>query len=369
MQLKVMDNGVGMLEKILKDKLSLQKKRVDKVAIVILNWNGKELLEKYLPSVVEFSNEPGQLIYVIDNGSTDDSVLLINAKFPTVRIIKLEKNYGFADGYNRGLKEIDAEYFILLNSDVEVTKGWITPLIKTVEANSDVVACQPKIRAYLQKDQFEYAGAAGGYIDRFGFPFCRGRLFNVFETDSGQYNKQSEIFWATGACLFVKAEQYFKVGGLDADFFAHMEEIDLCWRLLSRGFKIMYVPDSIVYHLGGATLSKTNPHKTFLNFRNNLYLLYKNLPKGKVFRLIFLRMVLDGIAAIKFVLSLEFDNFYAVLRSHLIFYASIHKFQSKRKENLRHMKTKEHSTMYKHSIVADFFLRKKKYFSELHFNP
>ncbi len=342
---------------------------MDKVAVAILNWNGRELLEKYLPSVVTHSKGPGIAVYVIDNGSTDNSVEFIKSSFPGAKLVILDKNYGFADGYNKGLKHIEAEYFVLLNSDVEVTEGWIEPLISVLDSRSEVVACQPKIRAYTQKDQFEYAGAAGGYIDKFGFPFCRGRLFNVYETDKGQYNSESEIFWATGACLFIRSKEYSDAGGLDADFFAHMEEIDLCWRLLSRGHKIVYVPSSVVYHLGGATLSKTNPHKTFLNFRNNLYLLYKNIPEGQAFSRVFIRMLLDGVAALKFLISFEFSNFYAVFRSHIQFYLTLHKFKGKRKENLVKMKVAEYSTMYKNSIVADFFLRKKKYFSELPFNP
>ena len=342
---------------------------MDKAAIAILNWNGLELLEKYLPSVVKNSQVSRVSIYVIDNGSTDDSVSFINSHFPEVKIICLNKNYGFADGYNKGLMQIEAEYFVLLNSDVEVTDGWISPLISILDTSSDIGACQPKIKSYVNKDQFEYAGAAGGYIDKYGFPFCRGRLFNIFETDNGQYEKTENIFWASGACLFIRSKIYFEIGGLDAEFFAHMEEIDLCWRMLSRGYRVLYQPSSVVYHLGGATLNKTNPHKTFLNFRNNLYLLYKNMPKGKVGKLLFVRMVLDGIAALKFLIGFEFRNFYAVFHAHMKFYFTMHKFKDKRIENLKSMKIFDHSTIYKKSIVADFFFRKKKYFSELHFKP
>lgn len=342
---------------------------MDKLAVVILNWNGRELLDKYLPSVIKYSNIPEVSVYVIDNGSKDDSIDILNNKFPEVNIIKLEQNFGFAGGYNKGLEQISAKYFVLLNSDVEVTDGWITPIISLLDSNDDIAACQPKLKSFLNKDEFEYAGAAGGYIDKYGFAFCRGRLFNVFEKDNGQYNSSSNIFWATGACLFIRSELYHKVGGLDFDFFAHMEEIDLCWRLNSRGYKIVYEPKSEVFHLGGATLSKTNPHKTFLNFRNNLFLLYKNLPAEKVFNVIFIRMVLDGVAAIKFLFSLEFRNFWAVFRAHINFYISINKFKQKRIQNLKEMKIKEHSTIYNGSIVMDFFFRKKKYFSDLHFNP
>jgi hypothetical protein len=342
---------------------------VDKVTVAILNWNGRELLEKFLPSVVTYSKGPGVVVSVIDNGSTDTSVDFVKKNYPSVKLIILDKNFGFADGYNKGLEQIESEYFILLNSDVEVTEGWIEPLVKALDSNLEIVACQPKIRAYMQKEQFEYAGAAGGYIDRFGFPFCRGRLFNIYEEDKGQYDHETDIFWATGACLVIRSKEYFKSGGLDADFFAHMEEIDLCWRLLSRGYKIRFIPGSVVYHLGGATLSKTNPHKTFLNFRNNLYLLYKNLPEGEVFLMIFRRMLLDGIAALKFIVGGEFTNFWAVFRSHIQFYLTMHRFKAKRRENLKNMKVVEHSTIYTQSIVADFFLRKKKYFSELPFKP
>lgn len=342
---------------------------MDKLAVVILNWNGRELLEKFLPSVTRYSALPEVNVYVIDNGSNDDSVEFLNNVYPTVRIIKLKENFGFAGGYNKGLEQIDAKYFCLLNSDVEVTDGWLNPIISILDFNEQIAACQPKIKSYVNRDEFEYAGAAGGYIDKYGFAFCKGRLFNIYEKDNGQYNKSSNIFWATGACLFIRSEVYFNVGGLDFDFFAHMEEIDLCWRLNSRGYKIVYEPNSVVYHLGGATLSKTNPRKTYLNFRNNLYLLYKNLPTEKLFKIIFTRMVLDGIAAIKFLFSFEFANFWAVFKAHMSFYFSISKFKVKRNENLKEMKVKDYNTIYNKSIVADFFFRKKKYFSDLHFNP
>lgn len=342
---------------------------MDKAAVAILNWNGRELLEAYLPSVVTNSQVNGVTVYVIDNGSTDDSVAFINSRFPSVKVIKLERNYGFAGGYNKGLKQIDAEYFVLLNSDVEVTDGWIDPLINTLDSSPDIGACQPKLKSFLHRDHFEYAGAAGGYIDKYGFPFCRGRFFNVFEKDCKQYEKTEDIFWASGACLFIRSKIYFETGGLDADFFAHMEEIDLCWRMHSRGYRVVYQPLSTVYHLGGATLNKTNPHKTYLNFRNNLYLLFKNTPKGKLRRLLFVRMILDGIAAIKFLFGFDFRNFYAVLHAHLQFYLTIYKFKNRRRDNLKAMSVFKHSTIYKKSIVADFFLRNKKYFSELNFKP
>ena len=342
---------------------------MDKLAVVILNWNGRELLEEYLPSVIKYSILPEVSVYVVDNGSKDDSIDFLKKNFADVKIIKLDKNYGFAGGYNKGLEQIKAKYYVLLNSDVEVTDDWINPIISMLDSNDNIAACQPKIKSYINRKEFEYAGAAGGFIDKYGFAFCRGRLFNVFEVDNGQYNNSSEIFWATGACLFIRSELYHNVGGLDYDFFAHMEEIDLCWRLQSRGYKVIYEPKSEVFHLGGGTLNKTNPHKTFLNFRNNLYLLYKNLPGDILFKRIFTRMVLDGIAAIKFLLSFEFGNFWAVFRAHINFYISIQKFKSKRNVNLKEMKIDKHSTIYNGSIVRDFFFRKKKYFSDLSFKP
>jgi len=339
-----------------------------KVAIVILNWNGKELLRQFLPFVIKYSTEPQTEIFIIDNGSTDDSVNFVKNNFSSIKTIELDKNYGFAEGYNKGLKEINAKYFVLLNSDVEVTENWLKPIINLLDLNDNIAACQPKILSYNNKNEFEYAGAAGGYIDKYGFTFCRGRLFNIFETDNSQYNIESEIFWATGACLFIRSDVYFNCGGLDSDFFAHMEEIDLCWRILSRGYKIYYQPNAIVYHLGGATLNKTNPRKTFLNFRNNLYLLYKNLPKHNFYKIFFLRLLLDGIAAFKFLISFEFKNFWAVFIAHIQFYVTVNNFKNKRKDNLNNTKIKIHSTMYNKSIVVDFFIRKKKYFSDLIFN-
>ncbi len=342
---------------------------MEKVAIAILNWNGQELLQKYLPSVIKYSKLPEVSIYVIDNGSTDNSISFIEANFPTVKIVSLNNNYGFAGGYNKGLEQINAKYFILLNSDVEVTENWLEPMITLLDNNNNIAACQPKIKSYLNRDEFEYAGAGGGFIDKYGFAFCRGRLFNVYEKDNGQYNDQTDIFWAAGACLFIRSETYFKAGGLDDDFFAHMEEIDLCWRVLSMGNRIVYEPNSEVFHLGGATLSKTNPHKLFLNFRNNLFLLYKNLPQNRLYKILFVRMLFDGVAAFKFLFSFEFRNFWIVFVAHIQFYLSIKKLNPKRKINKMHAVTFSHSTIYNKSIVADFFLRKKKYFSDLHFNP
>lgn len=336
------------------------------VAVVILNWNGKEILSQFLPSVVKYTQNAGTNIYVADNGSTDNSVEFIENQFPCVRIIKLEQNYGFAGGYNLALEQISEKYTVLLNSDVEVTENWLDPLIAYLEQNEKTVACQPKLLSYKNKTEFEYAGAAGGYIDKYGFPFCRGRFFNVFEQDHGQYDEIEEIFWASGACLFIRTDIFKQVGGLDNDFFAHMEEIDLCWRIWARGYSIVYVPQSKVYHLGGATLSKTNPHKTFLNFRNNLYLLYKNV-HIHYHRTILMRYFLDFIAFAKFIFSFEFSNALAVIKAHRDFFVHRKKFKTKRLENIKFATVKNIPTLYKGSIVFDFFLRGKKYFYQLNF--
>lgn len=336
------------------------------VAVVILNWNGKEILSNFLPSVIKFSQYDGVNIYVADNGSTDNSIEFIKNQYPNVRIIELDKNYGFAGGYNLVLERIAEKYTVLLNSDVEVTENWLQPLIAYLEKNEKVVACQPKILSYKNKSEFEYAGAAGGYIDKYGFPFCRGRLFNIFEQDNGQYNKMEEIFWASGACLFIRTDIFKQVGGLDHDFFAHMEEIDLCWRIWARGYSIVYIPESKVYHLGGATLSKTNPHKTFLNFRNNLYLLYKNVHIHYI-KIISIRYIFDFMAFAKFLLSFEFSNAVAVLKAHRDFFIHRKNFKTKRLENLKLASVKNIPTLYKGSIVIDFFLKGKKYFSQLNF--
>ncbi|MFH2096519.1 MAG: glycosyltransferase family 2 protein, partial [Bacteroidota bacterium] len=283
-----------------------------KVAVVILNWNGKELLEKFLPSVLSYSGIPSVSVYIADNCSDDNSVDYIRYNHPEAHIIILDRNYGFAGGYNRALKQIEAQYYVLLNSDVEVTEGWLDPMIELLDNNSDIAACMPKILSYQDREIFEYAGAAGGFIDKYGFTFCRGRIFNVFEKDENQYNNDAHIFWATGACLFIRADMFHTSGGLDDRFFAHMEEIDLCWRLKNRGKSIVYCAGSKVYHLGGGTLNKTNPRKTYLNFRNNLFLLYKNAQPKTAFRIIITRLFLDMIAGLKFLVGLEFKNFISV---------------------------------------------------------
>lgn len=269
-----------------------------KLAIVILNWNGRSMLAEYLPTVIEYSRNEA-VIYVADNASTDDSMQLIHDKFKGCKTILLDQNYGFAEGYNRALKQIEADYYLLLNSDVEVTHHWLTPLLEFMDAHPEAAACQPKLLSERNKDSFEYAGAAGGYLDKYGYPFCRGRIFNTIEPDSGQYDYNTEILWATGACLLIRSRDYWDAGGLDARFFAHSEEIDLCWRLRLMGRKIYCIPDSRVYHVGGGTLPKSNPMKTFFNFRNNLTMLYKNIPENELRSVMRIRWFLDYLAALQ----------------------------------------------------------------------
>ncbi len=307
---------------------------MDKVAVVILNWNGAEMLRKFLPSVIDNSYYSWVGIYVADNGSSDNSLEILSKEFPGVNVIKLEHNYGFAEGYNRAISLIDCEYAVLLNNDVEVTAGWIEPIIEYMDNNVDVAACQPKIMAYNDKSHFEYAGASGGYIDKYGYPFCRGRIFDFVEEDNGQYDSISRIFWASGAAMFIRKEAYIRVGGLDAAFFAHMEEIDLCWRLNSRGYRLMCIPQSKVYHVGGATLKKENPRKTHLNFRNNLLMLYKNLPDSELSDIMFVRALLDCLAIMVFILKLDFPNAKAILSARSDYSKMKKNFQFARKENI-----------------------------------
>lgn len=309
-----------------------------KVAVVILNWNGEHMLRDFLPSVVAHSVLPESLgeagVYVADNGSTDHSLELLAHSFPTVRTIAFDQNYGFADGYNKAFESIDAEYAILLNSDVEVTPGWLQPLVQYMDAYPQVAACQPKLMAYHHKDEFEYAGAMGGFIDCYGYPYCRGRIFDTVEKDYGQYDTDVPLLWATGACLMVRLAVYKEVGGLDGRFFAHMEEIDLCWRLRCRGHEVRSVASSVVYHVGGATLNAGHPRKTFLNFRNNLLMLYKNLPTGKLRSVLFVRALLDYVAAAMFLLKGEWGSTKAVFRARREYRKLKRDFRASREENL-----------------------------------
>lgn len=288
-----------------------------KTAIVILNWNGEKMLRRFLPDVLKHSACEDTEIYVADNASTDHSLDLLKREFPEVRTIVLETNWGFAEGYNKALSQINAEYFVLLNSDVEVTDGWLQPLIHFMDTHKDAAACQPKLLSEGARDLFEYAGACGGFIDSYGYPFCRGRIFDKIEHDRGQYDDISEVMWATGACMVVRSDDYKKVGGLDKCFFAHCEEIDMCWRLRIYGRKIYCVPQSKVYHVGGGTLPKNNPMKTYLNFRNNLIMLYKNLPENKLNKVMRIRVLLDAIAALQALLTCRIGDFKAIIKGRL----------------------------------------------------
>jgi len=329
-----------------------------KFAIVILNWNGEALLERYLPLVVKYSGDAD--IYVVDNASTDNSVAFVQEYFPNVKLLKNSSNYGFAKGYNDALKKVDADIYCLLNSDVEVSAGWLEPIKEAFLKLPEASIIQPKILDLLRKEYFEYAGACGGFLDQFGYPFCRGRIFQAIEKDEGQYDDTREIFWATGACMFIKSEVFHSLGGFDEDYFAHQEEVDLCWRAQNKGLKIYYVGASHVYHLGGSTLSNMNPKKTYLNFRNSLYSITKNLPRKKAFPIIFVRLLLDGIAAIRFILQLKPAHCLAVIRAHLSYYRHFGKMYRKREKA-------NFITMYyvTKSIVWSYFVDHVKNFNIL----
>lgn len=322
-----------------------------KIAIVILNWNGRKLLQQFLPSVVSFSKEA--IIYIADNASSDNSIQFVMDNYPNIKIIQNQTNGGYAKGYNDALKFIDADVFCLLNSDVEVTENWLSPIKDTFLSDSNVAAIQPKILDFKNKTKFEYAGAAGGYIDKYGYPYCRGRVFNSIEEDNGQYDDITSIFWASGACFFVKKDVFLSVGGLDEVYFAHQEEIDLCWRIQNIGRSILYVGASTVFHVGGATLSTQNPKKTFLNFRNSLFNLLKNTPKNKGFTLIFIRLLLDGIAAIKYLFELKPLHAFAIMKAHFSFYFH---FQNMLKK--RTIKVKKLDYYQTKSIVWNHFIKK-----------
>ena len=332
------------------------------VAVVILNWNGKSFLEQFLPGVLKSEYDNLQIV-VGDNGSTDDSIAFIETTFPTVTILKNEKNLGFAGGYNKILERVHADYFVLLNSDVEVTPNWISPVIELMESDDKIAAAQPKIKWQLDKNQFEYAGAAGGFLDIYAFPFCRGRLFNVYEQDHGQYNEVKEIFWASGAAFFIKSRYWKETGGLDADLFAHMEEIDLCWRLKNLNYKVVFCPTAEVFHVGGGTLQTENPFKTYLNFRNNLIIMQKNLPVGDAVFRIAIRMCIDFIAWWHFLLSGKPKFTLAVTKGHWHFVKDIARTATKRKPFQKPYN--EHTGVYKKSVVWAFFIRKIKFFSDL----
>jgi len=327
-----------------------------KIAVVILNWNGVQLLEQFLPSIIQYS--PEATIYVADNASTDTSVSFVKQNFPTIQIVKNTGNYGFAKGYNEALQHIDAEIYALVNSDIEVTENWLHSILETFENETKTAIIQPKILDFKNKEYFEYAGAAGGFIDKYGYPYCRGRIFETVEKDNGQYNDALEITWASGACFFIRSKVYHELKGFDDDFFAHQEEIDLCWRAKNLDYIIKYNPNSVVYHVGGATLKQGNPKKTFLNFRNSLLMLVKNLPKENLYSVLFLRLLLDGIAGVHFIFQGKFSHCFAILKAHFAFYALFSKtykkrlfFQSKRYYNVK-------------SIVINYYINNGKVFAK-----
>ncbi|MBQ8242757.1 MAG: glycosyltransferase family 2 protein [Bacteroides sp.] len=338
-----------------------------KVSVVILNWNGEQMLRQFLPTVVSCSAGEEVEVCVADNASTDASVQWLRNEFPAVRLIVLDRNYGFAEGYNRALEQVDAEYVVLLNSDVEVTPHWLEPLVTFMDAHPEVAACQPKLLDQRKKSFFEYAGAAGGYLDKYGYPFCRGRIFDVIEEEDGQYETSVPVFWVSGAAMFIRLKDYREVGGLDNRFFAHMEEIDLCWRLKSRGKELMYIPQSRVFHVGGATLNKDNPRKTFLNFRNNLLMLYKNLPEAELTSVMCVRGWLDRLAACVFFLKGERGNARAVFQARKEFKQLRASYQQQRKENLEKSVVTSIPERSPFSILWKFHIGRKKRFSQLKF--
>ena len=331
-----------------------------KIAVIILNWNGEDLLRKFLPSVCAHTNANIADVIVVDNGSDDNSVEVLKQEFPQVKTLLFPQNYGYAAGYNKALEMLDYKYAVLLNSDVETTPHWLEPLLEFAEGNLDVAACQPKIKSLRKREEFEYAGAAGGFIDRYGYPFCRGRIFNTLETDRGQYDDICDIFWASGAALFVRSEIYKKVGGLDPSFFAHMEEIDLCWRLKNGGYTLKVVPSSVVYHLGGGSLPMNHPRKLFLNYRNNLLMLHKNLCAKQRKKIFFARVLLDTMAGGLFLLKGQWSNTRSVIRAYKA-------FREMRKAYPVPESSISLSGIYPRSIVLEYFLRGKKKFSDLNF--
>ena len=335
-----------------------------KIAVVILNWNGADMMRRFLPSVVEYSRGEGEVI-VADNGSTDGSCEMLEKEFPSVRILRLPENYGFAEGYNKALAQLEHEYFLLLNSDVEVTPNWLSPLRFYMDEHPEVCACQPKLMSWREKDTFEYAGGAGGYLDRYGYPFCRGRVFADVEKDKGQYDKIVPLLWATGASLLVRRTDWISSGGLDGRFFAHMEEIDLCWRMRCRGRKIVCISESKVYHVGGASLEQGNPRKTFLNFRNNLLMLYKNLPTTELHSVMRIRCLLDWVAALKFFLTGDIANGRAVIKARNEFKRMKKDFTPQREENLQKMTLCEVPERTRYSLLWQYYVHGKKKFSEL----
>lgn len=333
---------------------------MEKLAIVILNWNGRLLLEQFLPQLEQYTPTWAKII-IADNASTDDTLLWLKNNYPNISTIINDKNYGFAGGYNVALQQVKAEYYCLLNSDIEVSEGWLDKIIDFMDNHQDVGVCQPKLLSYYQKEYFEYAGAAGGYIDKYGYPFCRGRIFNEIEIDQAQYNDICEIFWASGACMFVRSEWYHKLGGLDTNFFAHMEEIDFCWRAKRNGLRIIYFPHSKVYHVGGGTLPKKSSRKTYLNFRNNMFLLYKNLPEKQLNKVFFIRFWLDIVAALTFLMTSGYDDFIAVFKARKDFKRMKSHYKNQRLES----PPQTVGQIYQKSIVWQYYAKRVKFFYQL----
>ncbi len=336
-----------------------------KTAVVILNWNGLGYLQKFLPGVIKHTADHETLICIADNGSTDGSADWIELNHPDVKVIRLGKNNGFAGGYNLALEQIEAGYYVFLNSDIEVTDGWLKPLVRFMDENPDAASCQPKILSFNNKEYFEHAGAGGCFIDKYGYPFCRGRIFTKFEKDKGQYDSGTDVFWSSGACMIARNEAWKKCGGFDEDFFAHMEEIDLCWRFHKAGYRVCYLPSSVVYHVGGGTLPYTSPFKTYLNFRNSLFLLHKNLPDRKFHRLILIRKILDGIAGIFFMAQGNFSSTLAVLKAHRDYYKSLKKLKLKRQLVKKLGEKDFNAPVLNKSIVFEFYIRGNKTYSSL----
>lgn len=335
-----------------------------KIAIVILNWNGAHMMRTYLPTVIK--NSPEAEVIIADNASSDDSLKMLASDFPEIRTIVLDKNYGFAEGYNKAFKQVEAEYYLLLNSDVDVPEGWLAPLLDFMESHPKAAACQPKLRAIKDRDSFEYAGAAGGFIDKYGYPFCRGRIFETVEKDHGQYDRNMEILWATGACMMVRSKDYWDAGGLDGRFFAHNEEIDLCWRIRLLGRKIYCITDSVAFHLGGGTLPKGNPRKTFLNFRNNLTMLYKNLPDSELHHVMRIRFFLDWLAAFQMlILGRSLGDFKAVIQGRREFNRWKHDFDNDRKHIQATRKVNRIPEIFEKSLLWQYYAKGKKLFSQL----
>lgn len=340
-------------------------KGMKKTSVIILNWNGRKLLEQFLPSVIAHSLDADTEIVVADNASTDDSIDFVKNNYPEIKLILLDKNYGFAEGYNRAIQQVDSEYVVLLNSDIETSENWVSSMISYLDNNPDVCAIQPKILSQKQKTHFEYAGAAGGFIDIFGYPFCRGRILNDVEEDNGQYDTPIKVFWASGACLCIRREKYIENGGLDNRFFAHMEEIDLCWRLNARGENIICLPDSVVYHVGGASLDKENPRKAYLNFRNNLLMLYKNIDSRKITSLLIIRTFLDALAMLNYLLNRKAASAKAVIIAHRDFHQMKSDYKADREENLAKTTRKTLTGKYRGSIIWNYYFRNRKKYNLL----